>query len=204
MLEQDPLRARGGRRPATSRADLEEVALGLFAQHGFDETSVDGIAAAAGISRRTFFHYYPSKTDLVWGDFSTQLDGMRAGLAAIPDDVPMMEAVRRAVVAFNRVPAGAEHQHRLRLGLILGVPTLLANSTLRFVAWRQVVADFAARRLGVAPDSLVPSVVGGCALGAAVAAYQAWLADPGADLAALLDEALAGLAAGFRVPGQGA
>src|ERR671911_699689 len=47
-----------GRRRSTSRAELERVALGLFATKGFDETTVDDIAAAAGIGRRTFFRYH--------------------------------------------------------------------------------------------------------------------------------------------------
>jgi mycofactocin system transcriptional regulator len=174
------------------------VAFALFAAHGFDETSVDDIAAAAGIGRRTFFRYYPSKTDVVWGDFSAGLERMGAGLAAVPPSVPMMEAVRQAVIEFNRLPPDQVTQHRRRLGLILGVPTLLANSTLRFAQWREVVARFAAHRLGLEPDDLLPRVIGYTALGAALAAYEQWLRDDHADLARLLDEALGELGSGFR------
>jgi TetR/AcrR family transcriptional regulator, regulator of mycofactocin system len=190
-------RSRSGRPPSTTRAELERVAFLLFDAHGFDETSVEQIAEAAGIARRTFFHYSPSKTDLVWGEFDAQLDRLRAFLDSAPKDLPMLEAIHQAVVDFNRLPPGEEGQHRRRLSLILGVPTLLANSTLRFAQWREVIAAFAARRLGMATEDLLPRVVGYSALGAAIAAYEEWLRRPDSNLGALLDEALGTLAAGF-------
>jgi mycofactocin system transcriptional regulator len=176
---------------------LEEVAFRLFRAGGFDETSVEDIAAAAGIGRRTFFRYFPTKADVVWGEFGHQLDEMRTFLAEAPEDVPLMEVVHQAVIAFNRLPPDEVPHHRRRLGLILGVPSLLANSTLRFRQWRQVVAEFAAGRLGQEADALLPKVIGYSALGAAMAAYEKWLEDEDADLDTLLDEALGELADGF-------
>lgn len=191
-------RPRVGRRPSTTHAELERVAFALFDERGFEATGVDEIAAASGIARRTFFRYYPSKSDLVWGDFDAELDRFRAWFAAAPDDDGLMETVRAAVVAFNDVPPEQHAQHRRRMGLILGVPTLRANSTLRFVQWRAVISEYAALRLGLAPSDLLPNVISHCALGATTAAYEQWLHDDAADLARLLDEALGELAIGFR------
>ncbi len=191
-------RAGPGRRAATTRSELEEVALELFAERGFAATTVDDIAAAAGIARRTFFRYYPSKTDLVWGDFTGELDRLRARLMSTDPSVPVMEAIHREVIAFNRIELGQEAAHRRRMSLILGVPTLLANSTLHFAEWRAVLAEFAAERLGLGPGDLLPNVIAYSALGAALAGYEQWLKDDAADLAALLDDALGELAAGFR------
>jgi mycofactocin system transcriptional regulator len=190
-------RPRIGRRPSTTHAELEAVALDLFVARGFDETSIDDIAAAAGIARRTFFRYYPSKADLVWGDFGAELVRMQTWFDAAPPALPMMGAIHQAVLEFNRLPADHVPQHRRRMSLILGVPTLLANSTLRFAQWRAVVATFAARRLDVRADDLLPEVVAYSALGATLAAYGQWLRDEKADLAALLDDAMAELAVGF-------
>ena len=187
-----------GRRPSTSHGDLERAAFSLFADKGFDETSVDDIAAMVGIARRTFFRYYPSKNDVVWGDFDAQLERLRSFLAAVADEIPLMQAVHLAVIEFNRVPAELVSLHRQRLSLILGVPTLLANSTLRFVQWRAVIAEFAARRLDEEPGDLLPNVIGWSALGATLAGYEAWLQDPDAELTTLLDQALGELAIGFR------
>jgi mycofactocin system transcriptional regulator len=195
-------RPRIGRRPSTTHAELEEAAIDLFTTRGFDETSIDDIAAAAGIARRTFFRYYPSKTDLVWGDFGAELDRMGSWFDGCPPGLPMMDAIRQAVLEFNRLPPEQEHQHRRRMSLILGVPTLLANSTLRFAQWRAVVAAFAAGRLGMREDDLLPKVVGYSALGATLAGYEQWLREEGSDLIGLLDEALGELAIGFRHHGQ--
>ncbi len=170
----------------TSRIELEQVALALFADRGFDETTVDDIAAEAGVSRRTFFRYFASKNDVVWGEFDALLRAMDEWLSAVADDEPMLAALTDAVVRFNEVPAGAVASHRERMSLILRVPALQAHSTLRYAEWRRLVASFAARRLGQPVDAFAPQLVGHLALGAAVAAYEAWLNDPTADLAPLL------------------
>ena len=81
--------------------------------------------------------------------------------------------------------------------LILRVPTLLAHSTLRFTAWREVVAEFVAERTGRRPDDLAPQAIAHAVLGVAIAAYEHWLDDPDTDLGALLDDAMRQLAGAF-------
>ena len=181
---------RVGRRPSTTHAELSHVAFELFERHGFEATTIDDIAAAAGIGRRTFFRYFASKNDLPWGEFDERLDDMRRLLAGLPEGMPLVDALRVAVVEFNRIPPEEVPHHRRRMELLLRVPTLMAHSTLRYQAWRQVVAEFAARRLGVAEDALEPQAIGWAALGIALAAYEHWLAHPGSDLTVLLDRAL--------------
>lgn len=189
--------ARMGRPPATSHDELERIGLELFTTRGFEETTIDEIAGTAGISRRTFFRYYTSKNDLVWGDFDAELGRLRDRLASTPTDVPMMAALREAVVAFNRVDIDHEALHRRRMALILGVPTLMAHSTLRFAGWREVIAEFVGVRVGRPSHELLPQVVAHAALGCAIAAYADWLQHEGSDLEHLLDVAIAELATGF-------
>lgn len=191
--KEDRVQKSTGRRPSTSRAQLEQHALRLFAERGFDEVTVEDIAAAAGIGRRTFFRYYPSKNDVVWGDFEAELERMRAVLAAYPGGTPTMEALREAIVDFNRLDAEQIPWHRRRMRLILEVPALQAHSTLRYAEWRRVVAEFAAERLGQEPDALRPQVIAHACLGAAVAAYAQWLRQEESDLSGFLDEALRAL-----------
>jgi mycofactocin system transcriptional regulator len=192
--------SRTGRRPATSAAELEHVALRIFDERGFEETTVDDIAAAAGIGRRTFFRYYASKNDVAWGDFDTQLDRMRAALAATPPEVGVLEALHTAILDFNRYPPQEALWHRRRMVLILRTPALIAHSTLRYAGWRAVVAEFVAARTGQAVGALVPQAVAGAFLGVAVAAYEQWLEHEDADLQQLLDAALALLSTGLGLP----
>jgi mycofactocin system transcriptional regulator len=190
-VTQQPIRA--GRPSATSRAELEQIALDLFAAKGFDETTVEDIATAAGIGRRTLFRYFASKNDLVWGDFDAGLAQLRSHLAAAPAEQPLLTGLREAVLAFNVFPGEQEQAHRERMALILTVPTLQAHSTLRYAAWRAVIAEHAARRLRQDPAALLPQLVAHTCLGAALTAYEQWLRDPGSNLTALLEQAMSAL-----------
>jgi TetR/AcrR family transcriptional regulator, regulator of mycofactocin system len=185
-----------GRR-ATSAAQLSHVGLQLFFERGFDETTVDDIAEAAGIGRRTFFRYFPSKNDLPWGDFDTLVERMRRQLQNVPDDVPVIDALRDAVLEFNRYPAGELTHHRQRMALLLRVPTLVAHSTLRYESWRGIVAEFVARRQGVPVESLEPQVIGWTLLATSLASYEEWLRTDGRDLLDILDAAIAQVAETF-------
>lgn len=188
---------RPGRRPVTTRDELTHIALELFAAKGFDATTIDDIAAAAGIGRRTFFRYFASKNDLPWGDFDERLEDMRKHLARLPEATSLMEAVRLATIEFNRMPPEEIHYHRERMALLLRVPTLLAHSTLRFTAWREVVAEYAGLRLGLPPGRLEPQAIAWATLGIALSAYEQWLDHEDSDLTELLDRSLHMLNSGF-------
>jgi mycofactocin system transcriptional regulator len=180
-----------GRPAVTTRIELEKISLAMFSKYGFEVTSVDEIAAAAGIGRRTFFRYFKSKNDAVWGDFDTQLKSFESWLEHCPMDLPIMNAIAAGVVEFNSFDAAATASLRNRMKVILSSPALQAYSTLRYRAWREVVSRFAAQRLGVADDALIPRTLGHLALGAALAGYEQWLADESSELLPLLREALA-------------
>lgn len=182
-----------GRRRITSRAEIEQVAFDLFDRQGFERTTVDDIASAGGIGRRTFFRYFPSKNDVPWGDFDGELARMRLRLKAAPAQAPLMDAIRHAIVDFNRVAPEQIPAHRRRMEFILRVPALQAHSTLRYAGWRQVIADFVAERTGLSSDALVPQAIAYAMLGVAIAAYEQWLSRTDADLCELLDEAIATL-----------
>lgn len=164
-----------GRPPATTHAEIEAVAFGLFARNGFEETTLEEIASALGVGRRTLFRYFPSKADIPWGRFDESLVGFRQTLEDMPRDIPLFEAVHRAVIDFNRFDEAAIAQHRQRMTLILRTPALQAHSVLRYGQWRAVVADYVADRLGVPSDSLLPRTIGQVSLALALSAYEQWL-----------------------------
>lgn len=196
-------RARG-RPPGTSRRQLELIALRLFTERGFDETTIEQIAAAAGVSRRTFFRYFDSKASALWGEFDAEVGAIRAALAAVPARVPMMDAIRRAVVAANHHRAADIPELRTRMNLIISVPALQSSAAVRYDAWERAVSDFAAARTGQPAGSLYPLAIGRATLAACRAAYDRWCARGDADLTVYLDAALKALAAGFAPAALGA
>jgi len=190
--------ARRGRPRGTSARALELIALRLFAGQGFEETTVDQIAAAAGVSRRTFFRYFDSKTGVLWGEFDAEVATIRRLLDGMPAGLPVMTAVRRAVLTANHYRAEDVPELRARMNLIGSVPALAASAAVHYDAWERAVSDFVARRAGQPAGSLYPLAVGRATLAACRAAYDRWVTHADADLTVYLDAALRALAAGFR------
>jgi TetR/AcrR family transcriptional regulator, regulator of mycofactocin system len=194
ILRDNDLRSNPGRPPSTTREGIEVVALGLFEERGFDLTTVDDIAAAVGVGRRTLFRYFASKNDIAWGDFDWVMDRLRTALGETDAAVPLMEALRSGVVESNRYPAEQLPGLRIRMTLITRSPALQAHSALRYAEWRTVVAEWVATRLGVDPGDLVPQTIAHAALGTAMASFGRWVDHPGEDLYELLDSAFRSLA----------
>src|SRR2546421_3984112 len=88
-----PVRERARR---SVRLELTLLAQDLFVTKGYVQTTVDDIAAAAGMSKRTFFRYFASKEDLVVGKYEFLGDMLVDDLAARPHDEPVWESLRRA------------------------------------------------------------------------------------------------------------
>jgi len=188
---------RRGRPLATSAREFERVTLELFLEHGYDQTTVDMIAAAAGVSRRTFFRYFDSKADVLWREFDTEVRAIRDTLARADPAQPVMQAVRTAVVAVNHYRAADVAELRARMSLISSTPELAASAAVHYDAWERAVADFVAERGGIPGDSLYPLAVGRATLAACRAAFDRWTARADADLTVYLDAALRALAAGL-------
>lgn len=180
---------RVGRRRSTTQDHITNVALDLFAERGFEAVSVDDVARAAGISRRTLFRYYPSKNAIPWGDFDAHLDHMRDLLVTVPHDVSIDVALRSALLAFNSFDASETDRHRQRMRVILQTDALQAHSMTMYAGWRDVVADYVGRRLGRDATHLVAQTAAWTLLGVALSAYGHWLADERASLEQALRDA---------------
>jgi mycofactocin system transcriptional regulator len=189
--------ARVGRRRSTTGDHITSVALELFASRGFDGVSVDDVARAAGIARRTLFRYYPSKNAIPWGDFDAHLDHMRELLDAVPDDAPTTDALRSALLAFNSFDEAETARHRQRMRVILETDALQAHSMTMYAGWRAVVAEFVARRLGLKAGDLIPQTTAWSMLGVALSAYEHWLADQSVSLQRSLGDAFDTVNAGL-------
>lgn len=194
---QAPPAVRRGRPPGTSARELELISLRLFTEDGFDDTTVERIAAAAGVSRRTFFRYFDSKTDVLWRAFDGEVRRLRDAFAQVPAEVAMMDAIRQVVVGANRYRAEDVPELRTRMNLIGSVPALEASAAHHYAAWERAVSDFASGRLGQPADSLYPLAIGRATLAVCRSAYDRWVERADADLTAYLDQALRALATGF-------
>ncbi|WP_409430340.1 mycofactocin system transcriptional regulator [Mycobacterium sp. SMC-16] len=184
-----PQHGRVGRRRSTTRDHITHVALELFATRGFDDVSVDDVAHAAGISRRTLFRYFSSKNAIPWADFDASLTDLRDLLNAVPHDVPLDAALRSALLEFNSFDESETPRHRRRMQVILQTDALQAYSMTMYAGWRGVIAAFVARRLDTKPTALVPQTVAWTVLGVALTAYEQWLADETVSLPDALGEA---------------
>ena len=186
-----------GRRRSTTGDHITNVALDLFAERGFDDVSVDDVARAAGIARRTLFRYYPTKNAIPWGDFGAHLEHMRALLLQVPADASMSEALRSALLAFNEFDEAETAHHRQRMRVILETAALQAHSMTMYAGWRTVIAEFVALRLGLNTTDLIPRTTAWSMLGVALSAYENWLADESVSLRRALADAFDTVSAGL-------
>jgi mycofactocin system transcriptional regulator len=186
-----------GRRPVTTRRAVELVSLDLFTAIGFDRTTIDDIATAAGIGRRTFFRYFASKSDIVWAGFVDEVQRLRDKLAVRPDDEPVAAAVRAGILDASHFDASDLPELRQRLWLIATVPALQAHAALRYREWERVIAEFAGRRWNRPPESLAPRAFAAAVRGAASVAYERWVERGNASLNSYLDATLTELTGGF-------
>ncbi len=189
--------ARVGRRRSTTGDHITSVALELFAEQGFDDVSVDDVARAAGIARRTLFRYYPTKNAIPWGDFDAHLEHMRDLLHRVPTGAPTSVALRSALLAFNDFDEAETARHRQRMRVILETAALQAHSMTMYAGWRTVIAEFVAHRLGLDATHLVPQTTAWSMLGVALSAYENWLADETVSLPAALGAAFDTVSAGL-------
>jgi AcrR family transcriptional regulator len=173
------LRERHRKRTA---ADLEEAALELFCEKGFDAVTIDDIAAAADVSRRTFFRYYASKEDVILSDHPKRLDELAAALNRRSADEPALTALRHAIISL----AGTYEEQRdhmvRRFRLVTTTPALEARSLCLQRNWETSVTAMLAARMGVDPaEDLRPGVVAATTMAAMRIATANWLAGGGHD-----------------------
>lgn len=192
-----PGAGRVGRRRSTTRDHIADVALDLFATYGFSEISVDDVALASGIARRTLFRYYPSKNAIPWGDFDAHLGHFAAVLDSSDPAAPVRGALRTALLDFNSGDDFQTERHRARMRLILENAELQAYSMTMYAGWRAVVAEFVARRTGAQPTDLAPQTIAWLMLGVAMSAYEHWLADDSVSLREALGAAFDAVAGGL-------
>ncbi|MEU3695053.1 TetR family transcriptional regulator [Streptomyces griseoviridis] len=181
---------RDGRPPM--REALVAAAFRLFLERGYEETTVDDIVALAGVGRRSFFRYFPSKEDVVFPDHERCLADMTAFLAASPADVEPVRRVCDAARLVLRMYAENPSFSVQRYRLTKRVPGLRAYEL--SVVWRyeRALAAYLRDRFAGRPDgTLRADVIAAAVVAAHNNALRAWLRSDGVDDAgAAVDHAL--------------
>ncbi|MDN3239019.1 TetR/AcrR family transcriptional regulator [Glycomyces tritici] len=179
------------------RAELAQAALELFVEQGFEATTVEQIAAATGLSRRSFHRYFSSKEDVFGQWFVETGRQLAAALAARPDEERPWPALRRS---FDGVVQGLSEQPQSLLitRMILQTPALHATHLQKHALWRVALADVLQHRPsedgGELGQFAAASLVG-AALAALDAAMTRWVGDDNEQsLGDLLDQAMSAIA----------
>jgi AcrR family transcriptional regulator len=182
-----------------TRAEIAHHALALFAAHGFDDVTVEDIAASAGISRRTFFRYFDTKDDALLPGDASRLQRLEEALRARPPTEGAFDAVRGAVLEFAQDYETGSHEFLQQARLVLATPSVHARSLEHQAEWEAVIRVFAAERAGQPETSLLPQLLAAGCMAALRAALTTWLHDDGrTDLVGLATAALDRLGDGFR------
>ncbi|MGO1538529.1 MAG: TetR family transcriptional regulator [Leucobacter sp.] len=197
-----PTRVGRGRPRASSREVLEEAAYELFLEQGYDGTTVAEVAQRAGVSRGTFFNYFPAKADVFWGDTDAALDELHALLGATSPAVSpsqnVIDVLIRLAESFgpNRVP------WILTQFEAVGRPAEVGASALaRMNRAAEIISQFIAERTGLSPRDLYPRVTAYGTLAVLLTAAQHW-AESGADRGVLASHLRRTLDAAENSPGS--
>ena len=183
------------RKRAATKQSIQEHALRLFVEKGYDATTVDEIAAAAGVSHMTFFRYFPRKEEVVeYDEYDPLIEDL---IVARPPEEPPLVAVHRAIrVGLEQVLGTDRDALLIRTRLVLHNPELRSRNLVAQDATRDLFARALARRAGLAEPDLAATVQASAVLGVIGPAVAAWAEGEGDDLIALVDHAFAALATG--------
>ena len=179
------------RKKRRTRQTIIDVALKLFAERGYAETTLSEIAEAADISPSTFFNYFPAKDAIVFALTDQLVESARERVAKRPDDEPTAEAIVSWITDdLAEIERPYTEVIRLIPGIVTSDPGLVEGERLRLARIEDAFAEGFAREFGEPIDGMRARVMGVIALRGLVDVWGLWyqrhFADPEFDLASLL------------------
>lgn len=163
------------RKKRERRRAIESAALALFDADGFDETTVEAIAAAVDIAPRTFFAYFPTKEDVVLADHASRLERIVAELERRPASEPPWAALRAAFLTVAGDYETERNEIARRFAIMATTPSVYARSLQLQAGWETEVAGALTRRGGVDASDIGPRLLAAAALAAMRSSLQHWL-----------------------------
>jgi AcrR family transcriptional regulator len=163
------------RKRLETRERLTRVAMALFLDRGFEATTLDDIAAAADVSRRSFFHYFSSKEDVVFAWQEDSIAALIAAIAARPANESMLAAAENAISAMvmQLEPGEALAMARLKRDN----PALQARDQVKYEKLERALAEALRKRAGDKADKLEARLVAMIATGAMRIGGECWAAE---------------------------
>lgn len=171
---------------------LRQAAMALYADRGFDQTTVAEIAERAGLTERTFFRYFADKREVLFGGQRQLLEQFTKGVAEAPDSAGPLDAVSAALQEAAAFFDGGRDGSRLRQKVIDANPALRERELSKRFALAAAMADGLVSR-GVAETTARLTAEAGAAV--FHLAFEQWLADDKHDLAHFIRAAIADLKA---------
>ncbi|WP_213011551.1 TetR/AcrR family transcriptional regulator [Paractinoplanes toevensis] len=154
---------------------LQEAALRLYAERGYEQTTVADIASEAGVTARTFFRHYADKREVLFAGSERLRDGMLEALDAVPPAAGPMAAVAAALDA-SAVLLGRDHAHsRTRGAVISANAELMERELIKMATLAAAMADELRKRGVPAGDASLAAEAGAVVLRVA---FEQWLNGP--------------------------
>jgi len=182
------------RKKTATRDRILASALRLFRAQGYEATTVDQIAAAAGVSHMTFFRYFPSKEDVALSDSYDPL--IASHLAQTPAAWPLIQRIRAVLVHGLRQICDTDRDTLLAQNkLIVSTPVLRERLWAHQIATQQLILQALEADQDDQPPSFQDRVTVAACLAAATTAVLAWVENDGTpELPDLIEQAFDALA----------
>ena len=161
------------RKKQKTRDTISKVALQLFADRGYEQTTIAEIADAAEVSPRTIFAYFPSKEDILFCDLPDAHERLARALRGRPEGVTALDVLREFIVA----SLDPDRTQLLRKRVLASNETLRHNKRARFAPFEQLIVEATAEDLGAGADDIRPQIVAAAAAAALTAVRES---DPAA------------------------
>jgi AcrR family transcriptional regulator len=165
-----------GRWKPDAQGRLAQAAWALFAERGFDQTTVAEIADRAGLTERTFFRHFADKREVLFFGSELAKDRLVTAVAAAPDSAGPMEAIGAALQAVGATIAQDPERVMLRQSIISANADLQERELIKLAAWAATLAEALRDRKVPEPDA---SLAGEAGMAVFKVAFMSWISDPG-------------------------
>lgn len=163
------------RKKRERRECIENAALDLFEDEGFDKATVEDIAATADIAPRTFFSYFPTKEDVVLADYAGRLERIIGELQKRPASEDPWKAVQASFLLVAHDYESERQKLIRRFTIIAANPSVYARSLQLQAGWEDELATALAGRMDTDSNDITPRLLAAAALACMRSTLRHWL-----------------------------